>query len=280
MLTTEQLGQATVSLLVASPTNDQGPTSPASMFPDVSTSHAISRLDYSHTDFESDVGRQTQTGAVGAMDRSIRLRRELNALKPMDLLRRATRCGADHHEVERAEDSAALVDLIVVKVAALRWELDRLTLKELQQRATQLDVSKAQIETVASKDALIELVARADQSGVCTDRPQYDEHTVSPPATALDQILVGLKRNEKRGPDSTRRHAPVPARSHNVSMSNNFPKSTSDDNNRSPTRKQLSFPLPKQHRSQRLRLSRFRYDRTMNYWSLRRSLQRPSTRRS
>jgi hypothetical protein len=140
-------------------------------------------------------GLGVATKDAGSMEtQSLRLRRELNGLKPKALLRRAKQAGATAHVLERA-DQAALVEMIVRKDDLLRWELGHLTEKDLWQRASFLALARSKIEeaeeSTHDKDALIELVARADQRDVV----QHQQYEAVEPAGALDQILVHLRTN-------------------------------------------------------------------------------------
>jgi hypothetical protein len=141
-------------------------------------------------------------GAVDLMDQSFGLRQKLTAVQPLALLRHAERFGATTAEIEFLSVTA-LVDLIVFKTAVLKQQLGSLTLNEMMERAKDLRVPADKIEealgSVHAKDALLELVSfhAYDAHRELRSEPKRDEYGhVSPPPSALDQILLGLKMSE------------------------------------------------------------------------------------
>jgi hypothetical protein len=131
-------------------------------------------------------------------DTSARLRSELHALQPNTLLRRAERLGATAAELALGEENrTAMVELLVVKVAALHRELGMLPLKALWQRARGLGVLEDKIEEAKesgrAKDALVDLVIAHHRAVRVEPWTHPTQSHASPPPSALDDILLGLK---------------------------------------------------------------------------------------
>jgi hypothetical protein len=141
-------------------------TSPTTRFKDMASANIsglATSLEYQTLaahDFSSSSGDQ-----LIHTDWSLRLRQELNGLKPEELRLRAKYAGATARKIERAEDRAALIDLTIANIESLRQKLSHLSLRNLLQRAERLAVPHHEIEQAEAsadvKDRLVELVARA-----------------------------------------------------------------------------------------------------------------------